>query len=52
VIHQWVSIATGEPNQPQNPIYVIIPAYTSVKITTSSSGSARGQTGGVTGRVY
>lgn len=52
VIQQWVSTGSLEPHQPQNPVYIIIPSFTTVKITCSSAGSARGQTGAITGRVY
>jgi len=52
VVQQWINTGNLEPNQPQNPVFIIIPAYTQVQITCSSSGSARGQVGSITGRIY
>jgi len=52
IIQQWVNTGSLEPNQPQNPVWIIIPAYTLVQITVASAGSAREQIGSITGRVY
>jgi hypothetical protein len=52
VVQQWINTGSLEPNQPQNPVYVVIPPYTEVQLTCSSSGSARGQLASITARVY
>jgi len=54
IVQQWTTDRSigQRTNQPQNPVYVIIPAYTEVQITVSSEGSARGQLGSITGRIY
>jgi len=52
VVQQWINTGDMTPNQPQNPVYVVIPPYTEVQLTCASSGSARGQLASITARVY
>jgi len=52
VIQRWMNTGNLEPNQPQNPVFIIIPPRTVVKVTVASAGSARGQLASITGRIY
>ena len=51
-IQKWLNTGAQTPYQPQNPVKLIIPPFTIVVLSATSSGSSRSQIASMTGRVY
>ena len=53
-VQQWQCTGTREPQQPQNPLILLIPPFTTVLVTAAAAGGASAQDQAVTivGRVY
>ena len=51
-IQKWLNTGAQTPSQPQNPVKLIIPPFTIVVLSATSSGSSRSQIASMTGRVY